>query len=247
VKKTASALSLAVILTSCAQSQIDRLEKVGMPPDLNKIEPVAKATKVDWPVPNYKENIPSIRTANSIWDSGSRQFFKDQRARMIGDILTVKVKIDDQAQFDNKTEQKRNGAENVKAPDVFGLEKRIAGVLPGKADPASLLDLTSTTNNTGEGKLNRKEKLETEVAAVITQILPNGNLVIHGSQEARVNHEVRELTIDGVIRPGDISPSNTVDYNRIAEARISYGGKGTLSDVQYPRAGREIIDILSPF
>jgi flagellar L-ring protein FlgH len=81
----------------------------------------------------------------------------------------------------------------------------------------------------------------------VTQVLPNGNLVVQGRQELRVNFEVRELQITGVIRQQDISSTNTVSYTKLAEARISYGGRGQLTDVQQPRYGQQLLDIIAPF
>ncbi len=242
-----SALILFASLVSGCQTTAERLSRVGKEPDLAEIknpQEDPKYKQLSWPMP--QENQVAGRNANSLWQPGSRAFFKDQRARNVGDILRVKVTIDDQAQIDNKTETTRQNSENVGAPNFMGLENVITA-LPGSQNKNSLVNVNSDKQVTGDGKIDRKEKIETEVAAIVTQILPNGNMVIQGKQEIRINAEVREVGIAGVVRPEDIASDNTIKSTQIAEARIIYGGRGTLSDVQQPRYGSQIIDILSPF
>jgi len=240
--------ALVALVTGCTQGQVDRLEWVGKEPPMNSVSlPERHQDKVQpirWPVAQQKSEKPS---ANTLWSNNSRHFFKDQRAHSIGDILTVKVDIKDSANLDNKTERKRKNSEKMGVPSLFGMEQNLVGFLPGKANPASLLSMSGNTDNSGEGIIEREEQISTEVAAVVTQVMPNGNLVIYGSQEIRVNYEVRQLTVEGVIRAEDIGADNMVPSNRIAEARISYGGKGLISDVQQPRMGSQIVDILSPW
>lgn len=245
-KKILILLASSVAMAGCTSSQLEKLENVGKEPELQKVgNPEDKSAPVRWPVARVKQ--PPVKTANSLWSSGSKEFFRDQRARLVGDILTVQVSIKDKAALDNKTERKRDSSEDMSAPSVFGLETKMLGVLPGNADKSNLLSLAGDSSSKGEGTIERGETIETKVAAVVTQVLPNGNMVIYGSQEIRVNYEVRQLTVEGVIRPGDISPSNTIEADQIAEARISYGGKGLISDVQQPRIGTQVIDILSPW
>jgi len=240
-------ITLMLSLTSCTKSVVDRLEWVGKEPPMKKIEnPVESSEAITWPSPAIKR-ITTNKSSNSLWGNNSRDYFRDQRARKIGDILTVKVSIKDKAEIDNKTERKRSSSDSLGAPSVFGLEKLATGFLPGKANPASLLSVNGSMDNSGEGSIEREEVIDTEIAAVVTQVMPNGNMLIYGSQEVRVNHEVRQLTIEGVIRSQDISPTNKIESQRIAEARISYGGKGLISDVQQPRLGNQIIDIVSPW
>lgn len=232
-------------LTGCG-SQMDELKNVGRQPPLQKVEiPMEKSNyePLDWEYSQPKGQSYS----NSLWQQGSREFFKDMRARRVGDVLKVTVKIKDKAELDNETKRSRQNAENASANKIFGLEEKIVGMLPGVANPAALLDLEGASNTTGKGNIAREEKIETEVAAMVTQILPNGNLVIHGDQEIGVNFEVRKITVDGIIRPEDISADNTIDSTQIAEARISYGGRGQITNIQQPRLGNQVIDILSPF
>ncbi|PLX37241.1 MAG: flagellar basal body L-ring protein [Hyphomicrobiales bacterium] len=234
----------AAALTGCGAA--DRLKNVGKEPSLSPIEnPQAMPgyQPVQMPMP---QPTPVHYNSNSLWRSGARAFFKDQRAQRVGDILTVKVEISDKAEFDNTTERTRSATENMGADGVFGhlLDKTI---LPGGVSSSAAVDLNSDNSHKGSGSVDRSEKLETNVAAVVTQVLPNGNLVIEGRQEVRVNFEVRELIIAGVVRPEDINAQNTIESDKIAEARISYGGRGQITDVQQPRYGQQVLDIVMPF
>ncbi|HYE49297.1 MAG TPA: flagellar basal body L-ring protein FlgH [Azospirillaceae bacterium] len=234
----------ALTLTACGAA--DRLANVGKPPALSGIEnPQAQAgyqpVRMPMPAPMAQE-----RQANSLWRAGARAFFKDQRAGQVGDILTVLIQIDDSAEMENTTARSRSGEESMGVPSLFGLENNIARKLNTDGSD-TLLNVSGGGSSTGNGTIERSEQIELKVAALITQVLPNGNLVVQGKQEVRVNYEVRELLISGVIRPEDINSQNTIGYEKIAEARISYGGRGHITDVQQPRYGQQIIDIISPF
>jgi flagellar L-ring protein FlgH len=234
---------LAVLLGGC--SALDRLKSVGEKPTLSAIEnPVAQAgyKPVQMPMPTPQ---PAVYNPNSLWRNGSRAFFKDQRAMQIGDLLTVKVKISDNATIANETQRSRASKEDSGVTDFAGsklLGAKAAAVLPGRILTA---DSTSSTDN--KGSVNRQEALLTNVAAVVTQVLPNGNLVVEGKQEIRVNFEIRELIVAGIVRPEDIESDNTIDSTKIAQARIAYGGRGQITDVQQPRYGQQVLDVLLPF
>lgn len=160
--------------------------------------------------------------------------------------MTVRVKVTDKADLNNETRRSRSNGENLGAKNLFGLETQIGKVLPG-ANASALVGADSSSNSEGAGSVSRKEELVTNVAAVVTQVLPNGNLVVEGKQEIRVNFEVREIIVAGVVRPEDIEADNTIDSSKIAEARIAYGGRGQITDVQQPRYGQQVMDILLPF
>ncbi|MCW2308323.1 flagellar basal body L-ring protein FlgH [Rhodobium gokarnense] len=224
----------------------DKLKNVGKEPALSPIEnPQAMPgyRPVQMPMP---QPIPVHYNSNSLWRSGNRNFFKDQRAQNVGDILTVKVAITDKAEFDNATERTRSAGEDFGAGGVVGsvLSKVF---LPKGVDSSAAVNMTTESSHKGEGSVNRSEELETNVAAVVTQLLPNGNMVIEGRQEVRVNFEVRELVVAGVVRPEDIASDNTIESSKIAEARIAYGGRGQITDVQQPRYGQQVYDIVMPF
>lgn len=236
---------LALALSGCAAA--GRIKDIGKAPDLAPTENPAGlygGRAVAMPMP---DNTEEIGQANSLWRPGSRSFFKDQRARRVGDIVTVVIDINDKARLDNKTERTRDNGESAQIPAFGGFEQKLVQLLPAGANADRLVDLSSKGSTRGEGTVDRQESVELTVAAVVTQVLPNGNLVIAGKQEVRVNYEVRELTVTGVIRPEDISNSNRIQHAQIAEARISYGGRGQLTDVQQARYGQQLYDILFPF
>jgi flagellar L-ring protein precursor FlgH len=164
----------------------------------------------------------------------------------LGDILTVKVNVTDQANISNETKRSRANTESFGLPNALGLENNAVGKSFGVGSTA-LLAATSATANDGAGSVQRAETVTTNVAAVVTQVLPNGNLVVEGKQEIRVNFEIREMVVAGVVRPEDIESDNTIDSAKIAQARIAYGGRGQITDVQQPRYGQQIVDILLPF
>ena len=190
---------------------------------------------------------PVSFASNSLWRQGSRAFFKDQRAAQIGDIMTVRVRVTDRAQLDNQTKRSRKNDESLGAENAFGFETDFGKVLPDDVKAEALLNADSSSSSQGAGSVRRSEQLVTNVAAVVTQVLPNGNLVIEGKQEIRVNFEIRELIVAGVVRPEDIEADNTIDSTKIAQARIAYGGRGQITDVQQPRYGQQVMDIVLPF
>jgi flagellar L-ring protein precursor FlgH len=238
-------LGLALLLGACGAA--DRLANVGQAPALSPIEDPT-ATKgykpVQMPMPAMEH---ASYAPNSLWRTGSRAFFKDQRARLVGDLVTVKVKVTDRAQLDNTTKRSRKNGEDFGAARIMGFENKLDRFLPNGSSAGELLKLDSEGSSEGSGSVRRAEQLATNVAAVVTQTLPNGNLVIEGKQEIRVNFEVRELIVAGVIRPEDIESDNTIESAKIAQARIAYGGRGQITDVQQPRYGQQVMDILLPF
>jgi flagellar L-ring protein FlgH len=235
--------TVAMVGTSC--STIDKLKTIGEQPPLS---PVANPTTapgykpVQMPMPTAQ---PASYNPNSLWRNGSRAFFKDQRAHQVGDILTVKVNINDTAQFQDQTQVTRTATEDSGVSNFIGANTIVnpaKAVLPGR-----LLTTDSNSQSNANGSINRQDQLVTNVAAVVTQLLPNGNLVIEGKQEIRLNSEMRVLLVAGVVRPEDIESDNTIDLPKVAEARVAYGGKGTLSNIQQPPWGQQALDILLPF
>jgi flagellar L-ring protein precursor FlgH len=186
-------------------------------------------------------------SANTLWRVGARAFFADQRASRVGDILTVLIDIDDKAKTTNSTASSRDSSLNAGIPHLLGLESSLGRILPGGYDPANALSTNSKTSNSGAGSVNRAEKISLTIAAVVSAVLPNGNMMIQGTQEVRTNTELRQLTVAGIVRPEDISSSNTIRHTQIAEARISYGGRGDISRVQKTPAGQSLVERFSPF
>jgi flagellar L-ring protein precursor FlgH len=243
LKSLAAATVLSSLLSGCAA--FDRLAQIGEQPKLTAIEnptaqPGYKPVQMPMPAPQ-----PATYNPNSLWRTGSRAFFKDQRAHQVGDLLTVSVNITDKASIANETQRSRTNKEDSGITDFIGaktINNPAKAVLPGR-----ILTADSTASSDGKGSVDRQEALQTNVAAVVTQVLPNGNLVVEGKQEIRVNFEMRELIVAGIVRPEDIQSDNTIDSTKIAEARIAYGGRGQITDVQQPRYGQQVLDVMLPF
>jgi flagellar L-ring protein precursor FlgH len=237
-----------LLLASCALggcSSIDRLSQIGEQPKLSAIDnpttqPGYKPVQMPMPKPEVASYNP-----NSLWRNGSRAFFKDQRAHQVGDLLTVAVNITDKANIENDTSRSRSNKEDSGITDFIGA--KTLGAQAQKVLPGRILTADSTASSEGKGSVDRKEALQTNVAAVVTQVLPNGNLVVEGKQEIRVNFEIRELVVAGIVRPEDIQSDNTIESTKIAQARIAYGGRGQITDVQQPRYGQQVMDVLLPF
>jgi flagellar L-ring protein precursor FlgH len=237
-----------LLLASCALggcSSIDRLSQIGEQPKLSAIDnpttqPGYKPVQMPMPKPEVASYNP-----NSLWRNGSRAFFKDQRAHQVGDLLTVAVNITDKANIENDTSRSRSNKEDSGITDFIGA--KTLGTQAQKVLPGRILTADSTSSSEGKGSVDRKEALQTNVAAVVTQVLPNGNLVVEGKQEIRVNFEIRELVVAGIVRPEDIQSDNTIESTKIAQARIAYGGRGQITDVQQPRYGQQVMDVLLPF
>jgi flagellar L-ring protein FlgH len=236
-------LSIVSVPGGC--SAINRLSQIGEQPKLSSIDnPTSQPGYKPVQMPMPKPEAVSYN-ANSLWRNGSRSFFKDQRAHQIGDLLTVTVNITDQANFANETQRNLTGSENSAITDFLG--SKTLGAQAQKVLPGNLLAANGASQYDGKGSIQRQESLQTNIAAVVTQLLPNGNLVVEGKQEIRVNFEVRELIVAGIVRPEDIQSDNTIDSSKIAQARIAYGGRGQIMDIQQPRYGQQVMDVLLPF
>lgn len=235
-------LPLLALLSGCGT--VEQLSRVGRPPEM---APVTNPTEdpnwrpVTMPMPGPQDPPPNV---NSIWRPGSRTFLRDQRASQVGDLITILVSIQDTANIGNETQRTRTGGSSMGMPQLFGMQTRL---LPRAASPSTLIDVSSSDTSDGKGTIKRQDQVTLRVAATITQVLPNGNLALAGRQQVRVNDELRELGVQGVIRPQDIASDNTVQHDRLAEARIAYGGRGTLSDMQRPRYGQQVLDAVLPF
>ena len=240
-------LMIMLLLALAACGQAERLSRIGRPPPLSPItNPTADPAwrPVSMPTPGPQE---VAAPSNSLWRQGSRTFLRDQRAAQVGDLVTILVAVADDAQLQNRTQSSRTNTASLALPNLLGLEASTNRILPNSVDPSTLLNTDSSNVGNGQGEVRRNEAINLRVAATVLQNLPNGNLVIAGRQEVRVNNELRELTIQGVLRPQDIASDNTVRHDRLAEARIAYGGRGSLSDVQQQRVGAQILDALLPF
>ena len=235
--KSALAALLGLGLAGCGA--MDRIEAIGQAPSL---APVGSPTEREIVARIPRAN-PITHANNSLWQPGAKSFFRDPRASNVGDIITVNVTVADAAKLSNSTARSRANSDSADMTNFFGLE----AVLPTGMTPGSLVNLGSDTSNTGSGSIARSESISLTLAALVVQVLPNGNFVIDGRQQMRVNNEMRDLKVSGIVRAEDITQDNTVSLAQIAEARISYGGVGTVSDVQQPRYGSQLYDILMPW
>ncbi len=191
--------------------------------------------------------MPAEGSSGSLWSGTRSSLLGDRRAALRGDILTVSIEIDEEAEISNSTDSSRSAADNFALPSLFGIPQVLDGALPDGASMDDAYDMTSSSSYEGDGSVRRNEKLTLRIAATITEVLPNGVLRIEGQQEVRVNSELRELVVTGYIRPEDITRQNEIAYDKIAGARISYGGRGQISTVQQPRYGQSALDQILPF
>ncbi|MBO9456689.1 flagellar basal body L-ring protein FlgH [Paracoccus sp. R12_1] len=240
--KSTHLLCLVLALGACS-----RVANVGQAPTLssprNSEEFIAMTNPpLDIPVDSGRPE-----AAASLWAGTTSSLISDRRASTRGDILTVVIEIDDRAEISNSSGRSRAAGDEVSMPQMIGIPQRLADKLPEGASFDDLADASSSSTYKGSGNITRRDKLTLRVAATVIERLPNGTLQIQGMQEVRVNYELRELTVSGFVRPGDIDRNNEIEYDRIAGARISYGGRGQITDVQQPRYGQQIADILLPY
>jgi flagellar L-ring protein precursor FlgH len=240
-----AALALIALpaLTAC---QAVREAVVG--PNLGPMAYPAPLVAQNQPVlESSRQPLPQAPTANSLWRTGARDFFVDQRASRVGDILTVLISMNDSAKTQNNTTTDKTSTNKIGIPHVFGLESTLGKILPKAYDPAEVFSTSLSSSTNGTGGVNRSEEINLTIAAVVTQVLPNGNMVIQGTQEVQTNGELRQLTVAGIVRPEDITSRNTINHTQIAEARIAYGGRGDVSAVQRTPAATGMVQRFWPF
>ncbi|PYG29584.1 flagellar basal body L-ring protein FlgH [Pelagimonas varians] len=235
-------LGLVLINSACA-----RLDHLGKAPSFT---PPAESPERVAMIASGVYNVAPLQRqseAASLWSSGKTSLLGDRRAVQRGDIMTVVIEIDESAEISNETDRSRSGSEDMSVPQLFGVPQRINKELPTGASLDPAVELDSSSKSKGSGSVKRSETLTLRVAATVTDVLPNGILAIEGIQEVRVNFEMRELLVSGYVRPEDISRQNEITYDKIASARISYGGRGQISDMQQPRIGQQVLDVVLPF
>ncbi|MFK7945381.1 MAG: flagellar basal body L-ring protein FlgH [Paracoccaceae bacterium] len=228
-----------------------QLDTIGRPPPMTA--PGAQVPVIEPPSPQRVSLAPpspppsTTHRTGSLWQSGPKSLFGDRRARQVGDILTVTIEIEDEAEISNTTTRSRSGSDDVTVEAAFGLPQIADVILPGAASLNPGVSASGSSSSNGSGQISREETITLRLAATVLNVLPNGHMVIRGSQEVRVNSELRDLQIAGIVRPEDISRQNLITYDKIADARIAYGGRGQLTNVQQPRYGQQVVDIISPF
>ncbi len=236
-------LPLMIVVAGCTSTPI------GQPPPFTPLErTMERAAMINPGIVAPIETTalgPSSRA--SLWTGARSSLLGDRRALLRGDIMTVVIEIDDSAEISNSSDRSRSASQQAGAPQLIGLPQRIDPRLPEGASTSALVDLNSQSSSSGDGSVRRNEKLTLRVAVTITDVLPNGVLAILGQQEVRVNFELRELIVTGYVRPEDITRQNEITYDKIASARISYGGRGQITDMQQPRAGQQLLETILPF
>lgn len=242
MKRSSVLLMIAILLTACG-----RADHLGKPPTFTPAAGTSEHRAMLSPgLPMTIEQQPPVKEA-SLWSRSRQSLLGDRRAITRGDILTVVIEIDERAEISNATGRSRSGTESMGIPQLAGISQRLDDRLPEGASASELVSVNSSSASSGDGSVKRNEKLTLRVAATVVEVLPNGVLSISGTQELRVNFELRELLVTGYVRPEDISRQNEITYDKIASARVSYGGRGQITDVQQPRYGQQILDILLPF
>lgn len=240
MKTKHAALALCLLASACG-----RVAEVGRVPEMSTSHATPEFRAMAEPVLPVSQVRPD--SGASLWAGQQLSLVGDRRASSRGDILTVVIQIDDRAEIQNSSGRSRASSESVGIPQMIGIPQRLDEKLPEGASMAELASAKGASTFKGAGNISRRDKLTLRVAATVIDRLPNGVLHIQGSQEVRVNYEVRELTVSGFVRPTDISRDNEIAYDRIAGARISYGGHGQISDVQQPRYGQQLADIVLPY
>lgn len=236
-----------IFCTVMLAASCGRLDHLGRPPTFSENDVGREHLAMSVPgLPQRLEKVKPVDRA-SLWSGTRNSLLGDRRAGEPGDILTVVIEIDEEAEFSNTSDRSRSASESLSMGSLFGLPESIQPRLPDAANAKEPVEIDSSSSSSGDGSVKRNEKLTLRVAATITDSLPNGVLRIQGSQEIRLNFEIRELLVTGYVRPEDISRLNEVPYDKIASARISYGGRGQITDVQQPRWGQQITDIILPY
>lgn len=260
-KKTIISIISCIILSGC-DLMSDRLDAVGRQPELSKMNiyeealyPINEQVEIQSRLSDlgyengyrYSDSHdvrPPQSSANSIWKSGSKAFAKSYT---VGDVLSVIVQIADQAQVNNQTQKSRSDSAKLGMPSMLGLETVVDHLLPDSSSSSNMVNMNGSSSDSGSGKINRKETIQTTIAVTVIKVLNSGNLIVRGTQEVLVNFDLREVTIKGIIRPEDITMNNTVNLEQIAEARVSYGGRGQIFEYQQPPYGKQVLDIITPF
>lgn len=238
MKKLIGLLAVAILVSGCGGAQ--KYRELGKAPELSPVGTGMKYSNTAQ-VMTYPKQKPQRTNKFSLWSDHKSTLFQDTRAMSVGDILTVDISLNESASFDNESDRSRTNSSGF---DAAGSVRTLLGDI--NAGP-SAITYGSNTSSSGDGSTKRSESLEIKVAAIVTGILDNGNLIISGSQEVRVNFELRILNVAGIVRPKDIDTNNMIAYEKIAEARISYGGRGRLTEVQQPPIGQQLVDAASPF
>lgn len=240
-------IAFLAAVTLLALGACNRTDHLGRPPTMSQPQSTPEFEAMTSPELFLPKTPQRPEAGASLWAGEQSSLVRDRRAATRGDILTVVIEIDDKAEISNSSNRSRSAKDDVSIPQMGGLSQSLTRRMPTGASMDDLADAKSSSSYKGAGQVSRRDKMTLRVAATVIDRLPNGTLHIQGSQEVRVNFEMRELLVSGFVRPGDIGRNNEVAYDRIAGARISYGGRGQIMDVQQPRYGQQLADIILPY
>ncbi|MEP2629207.1 MAG: flagellar basal body L-ring protein FlgH [Shimia thalassica] len=240
--RNCTAIAGILVFSACA-----RFDHIGKAPTFSSPRTTSEHNAMMSPGLPLRSDAEGPSERASLWSGARQSLLGDRRAIQQGDILTVVIEIDEEAEISNATDRSRSGSDSLSVPGLFGIPQRLDQRLPDGASSEEAVSINSTSSSSGDGSVRRNEKLTLRVAATVIDVLPNGVLSISGSQELRVNFEMRELLVSGYVRPEDISRQNEITYDKIATARVSYGGRGQITDVQQPRIGQQVLDAVLPF
>jgi flagellar L-ring protein precursor FlgH len=236
------AILLCFLITGC--SLAEDLGGAITGPQLSETKNLEQDEAIETPLP--LEAFAEDHSPNSLWRKGATSFLQDQRASREGDILTVVVKVNDSANLQNNTKVQRTSTNSLAAPKLFGNETGLSDYIP-EIDPTNLLSTAAAPSHDGKGSAQRSENIQFEIAAMVIKRLPNGNLFVKGEQEMMVNKELRKILVSGIVAPADIEPGNIVNSRRLSQARIYYGGEGSIQGAQNAKWGTKLLEAITPF
>lgn len=247
---TPARLFAASLLLGCAAC--DTLDHIQKPPSLSSPGTIGSVPATDQLAPALlaaqpPQTLMVSATQGSLWRAGAKTFFRDPRARGVGDLLTVEVLIQEQAEINNQTNLERDSSNTQATNGLFGAGTLLGTILPFMKHVSPDLSTSGQTQTKGSGDVKRTDTIKVNVAATVLRVLPNNNLEIVGTQEIRINNDLREVAVRGIVRPEDIKSNNTIPSGKIAEARIVYGGRGVATDLQRPTWGQDILNRIQPF
>lgn len=205
--------------------------------------------KTDIKTAGYEEPLPRAAadySNGSIWQAASGSVTDDLKARRRGDIITIVISETASASKEAKTGTSRDSTMSAGIPNLLGLEN--SNFMKNNfSDLAKIINASNSSKFSGSGSTSRQENLKATITARVIDVQSNGNLMIEGRRNIKVNEEDQIIVLEGTVRPRDIAPDNTVNSIYVADARINYSGRGIISDRQSPGWLMNILDKIWPF
>ncbi|PID45630.1 MAG: flagellar biosynthesis protein FlgH [Proteobacteria bacterium] len=186
------------------------------------------------------------RSNGSLWSSNNRSLISDHKAHNVGDVVTIVISEKSSATRSATTSSGRDSSFSAAIPNLLGLEQSKT-ILNSNLDLSNLVNATFSNAFNGNGTTARSGNLTAMLSTQVIDVYPNGNFKIRGGKEVMVNNEVQIIYVTGIVRPIDITAANTVESNKILNARISYTGRGPLMDKQEPGWLTRTLDTIWPF